>query len=114
MTNENSMPLPPKTCSVDRLVTLPDDVDKVLEGIKTATRRNGRYADIGEIMELKDKKFRIDNVYKQKLGELTDEDGKREGYESLEAYKESILSIHPGMPWLPEMEVWVHEFSALE
>ncbi|QGH33335.1 ASCH domain-containing protein [Gracilibacillus salitolerans] len=114
MTNENSMPLPPKTCSIDRLVTIPDDVDKVLEGIKTATRRNGRYADIGEMLELKDKKFRIDNVYKQKLGDLTEEDANREGYESLEAYKEAILSIHPGMPWLPKMEVWVHEFSALE
>ncbi|MGP4042166.1 ASCH domain-containing protein [Gracilibacillus sp. D59] len=114
MTNENSMPLPPKTCSIDRLVTIPADVDKVLKGIKSATRRNGRYADIGEMMELKDKKFRIDNVYKQKLGELTDEDANREGYESLEAYKQAILSIHPNMPWLPEMEVWVHEFSALE
>lgn len=109
---ENSTPLPPKTCSIDRLVTLPEDVEKVLNGIKTATRRNGRYADIGETMELKDKKFRIDNVYKQKLGELTDEDANREGYDSLSAYKEAILAIHPGMPWLPEMEVWVHEFSA--
>ena len=109
---ENSTPLPPKTCSIDRLVTLPEDVEKVIKGIKTATRRNGRYADIGETMELKDKKFRVDNVYKQKLGELTDEDANREGYDSLAAYKEAILSIHPGMPWLPEMEVWVHEFSA--
>ncbi|MDX8046859.1 ASCH domain-containing protein [Gracilibacillus sp. S3-1-1] len=114
MTKQSNQPLPPKTCSVDRLVTIQEDVEKVLKGEKTATRRNGRYADIGEIMELQDKKFKIDNVYSQKLGELTDEDAIREGYESLEAYKEAILSIHPGMPWLPKMEVWVHEFSAVE
>jgi N4-acetylcytidine amidohydrolase len=108
LTNHN---LPPKTCSVDRLVTKEEDVRKVLEGKKTATRRNGRYADVGEIMVLKDKKFRVEQVYSQSLGELTDEHAKQEGYETVEAYKQSILSYHPGMPWLPQMRVWVHEFS---
>jgi N4-acetylcytidine amidohydrolase len=103
--------LPPKTCSVDRLVTMEEDVNKVLEGKKTATRRNGRYADVGEIMELKDKKFRVDRVFSQALGELTDEHAKQEGYDTVEEYKQSILSYHPGMPWLPHMRVWVHEFS---
>lgn len=102
--------LPPKTCSIERLVTVEKDVEKVLAGEKTATRRNGRYADPGEIMELKGKKFIVEKVYSQSLGELTDEDAKREGYASVEEYKQSILSFHPGMPWLPKMRVWVHEF----
>jgi len=87
------------------------DIKKVLEGIKTATRRNGRYADVGEIMTLEGQQFRIDQVYEQSLGELTDEDAKREGFDTVDEYKESILSYHPGMPWLPHMKVWVHEFS---
>jgi hypothetical protein len=103
--------LPPKTCSVDRLVTMPEDVTKVIEGKKTATRRNGRYADVGEIMELKGKKFVVEKVYSQSLGELTDEHANQEGYNTVDEYKESILSYHPGMPWLPHMRVWVHEFS---
>jgi N4-acetylcytidine amidohydrolase len=103
--------LPPKTCSVERLVTMEEDVNKVLEGKKTATRRNGRYADVGEIMELKDKKFKVVRVYSQSLGELTDEHAKQEGFDTVEEYKQSILSYHPGMPWLPQMRVWVHEFS---
>lgn len=103
--------LPPKTCSIDRLVTKPDDVEKVIAGKKTATRRNGRYADIGEIMELKKHRFVVERVYRQKLGDVTDEDARREGFENLEAYKQSILSLHPGMEWLPHMKVWVHEFS---
>jgi hypothetical protein len=115
MTNENNnTALPPKTCSVDRLVTLPADVEKVLKGEKTATRRNGRYADVGEIMTLQGKDFVVENVYSQSLGELTEENARQEGFASLEDYKQSILSIHPGMPWVPQMKVWVHEFRPVE
>ncbi|WP_442598854.1 ASCH domain-containing protein [Neobacillus sp. D3-1R] len=111
MTNQHdSNALPPKTCSVDRLVTLPADVELVLAGKKTATRRNGRYADVGEIMTLQGKDFVVEKVYSQSLGELTDEHAKQEGFETVEEYKQSILSYHPGMPWLPQMRVWVHEF----
>lgn len=103
--------LPPKTCTIDRLITVKSDIEKVLSGQKTATRRNGRYADVGEIMTLEGHKFVIDKVYSQSLGELTDDHVKQEGYSNVEEYKQSILSIHPGMPWLPQMRVWVHEFS---
>ncbi|MGH2319097.1 ASCH domain-containing protein [Planococcus sp. SE5232] len=110
MSEKNAQQMPPKTCSVEKLVTNKQDVEKVLAGTKSATRRNGRYADIGEIMVLKDKRFVVNQVYQQTLGELTDENITREGYASVEDYKQSILSFHPGMPWLPEMTVWVHEF----
>lgn len=103
--------LPPKTCSIERLVTNKKDVEKVLAGRKTATRRNGRYADVGEIMVLEEQKFKVDRVYRQTLGELTDELANQEGFDSAEAYKQAILSFHPGMPWTPDMKVWVHEFS---
>jgi len=110
--SESNM-LPPKTCSVERLVTMEKDVKKVLAGEKTATRRNGRYADIGEIMELDGKKFVVENVYSQQLGDMTEEHAYQEGFANLEEYKESILSIHPGMRWVPKMKVWVHEFKAM-
>ncbi|PZE21809.1 hypothetical protein [Paenibacillus xerothermodurans] len=105
--------LPPKTCTIDRLITKEEDVEKVMRGEKTATRRNGRYADIGEIMELRGHRFEVYNVYQQPLGELTDEAVQSEGYESLDSYKNYILSMHAGMPWLPQMKVWVHEFRAV-
>ena len=111
--NENTT-LPPKTCSIDRLITMESDVKMVLAGEKTATRRNGRYADPGEIMTLEGKQFVIERVYSQSLGELTDEDARREGYPTVEEYKQSILAYHPGMPWLPQMRVWVHEFSPVQ
>jgi len=102
--------LPPKTCTIERLITKQADVDKVLAGSKTATRRNGRYADVGEVMTLAGRGFVVERVYAQTLGELTDEHARQEGYADVESYKQAILSIHPGMPWLPHMRVWVHEF----
>ncbi|WP_284036712.1 ASCH domain-containing protein [Neobacillus sp. 114] len=113
-TQHENNTLPPKTCSVERMVTMEEDVKKVIAGEKTATRRNGRYADPGEIMTLEGHQFVVDKVYSQSLGELTDEDARREGFNNVEEYKQSILSIHPGMPWLPQMRVWVHEFSPVK
>ncbi|MFE5317382.1 ASCH domain-containing protein [Paenibacillus sp. NPDC056579] len=106
--------LPPKTCTIERLVTVAADVEKVIKGEKTATRRNGRYADPGEIMELNGHKFEVHKVYQQSLGELTDEAVQMEGYSSVEEYKNYILSMHAGMPWLPHMKVWVHEFRPVQ
>ncbi|RXT06363.1 ASCH domain-containing protein [Ammoniphilus sp. CFH 90114] len=106
--------LPPKTCEIDRMITKPEDIERVIAGKKISTRRNGRYADPGEVMILNGKSFRVDRVYQETLGDLNDEKAKMEGYDNLEEYKQSILSIHPGMPWLPQMKVWVHEFSAVE
>ncbi|MCS7461118.1 ASCH domain-containing protein [Paenibacillus doosanensis] len=106
--------LPPKTCSIERLVTVAEDVEKVIRGEKTATRRNGRYADPGEIMELQGQQFEVHKVYQQSLGELTDADVQAEGYADVESYKNYILSMHAGMPWLPHMKVWVHEFRRVQ
>lgn len=105
--------LDPKTCSIDRLVTVPSDVANVLEGRKKATRRNGRYADPGETMILGGQSFEVTRVYQQSLGEMTDEDAQSEGFESMEAYKTYILSMHKGMPWVPQVKVWVHEFRPI-
>lgn len=105
---------PKKTCEIERLVTIPEDVVRVIKGQKTATRRNGVYAHPGEVMVLDGQEFMIDALYSQELGEMTDADALREGFTSLEAYKESILSIHPYMSWSPTMKVWVHEFSPVK
>lgn len=110
----NHANLPEKSCSIERLVTVETDVKKVLNGEKIATRRNGVYAYPGEIMILENEEFKIDALYSQTLGEMTAEDAKKEGYESVSAYKEAILALHPKMPWVPKMNVWVHEFSPIQ
>lgn len=115
MSNQTeSNALPPKTCTIERLITKKSDIEKVLQGQKTATRRNGRYADVGEIMTLEGRDFVVEQVYRQSLGELTDAHAVQEGFSTVEEYKEAILSYHPGMPWLPHMKVWVHEFRPVQ
>ncbi|NBI30947.1 ASCH domain-containing protein [Chengkuizengella marina] len=106
--------LPPKTCTIERMVTDKDDVKRVLKGEKTATRRNGRYADIGEVMELEGNRYEVYNVYQQSLGDMRDEHAKTEGYPDMKSYKDKIMALHPGMPWLPHMQVWVHEFRKVD
>ncbi|AXH99562.1 ASCH domain-containing protein [Sporosarcina sp. PTS2304] len=105
---------PKKTCSIELLVTIPEDVQKVLDGEKWQTRRNGVYAYPGETMTLQGQDFEVDKLYVQTLGELTDEDAKAEGHETVEEYKQAMLSIHDKMPWLPQMKVWVHEYSPVQ
>lgn len=116
MNKEKNVELPEKSCSIERLVTIKGDVEKVLNGEKVATRRNGVYAYPGEIMVLDGKEFEIDALYRQTLGELTDEDAQQEGYANVEAYKHAMTSLHAhaNMPWLPEMKVWVHEYSPVQ
>lgn len=114
MSKQKNVELPEKTCTIEKLVTIKADVAKVLSGEKTATRRNGVYADLGEIMVLDGKEFKVDAIYSQTLGEMTDEHAHQEGYSNMEDYKQSILSFHPNMPWLPAMSVWVHEYSPVQ
>lgn len=100
--------------TVDRLITIDKDIQLVLEGKKTTTRRNGRHAEPGDVFELAGKKFEVTNVYEQSLGEMTDSDAQKEGFENMEGYKSYILSMHKGMPWVPQMKVWVHEFKSVD
>ncbi len=107
------MTLPPKTCSIERLVTREDDVDRIIRGEKTAVRRNGRYADPDEQMIVKGRTFVIETVYVQKLGDMTDHDAQREGFSDLQGYQAYLQTVHPGMPFVAKMPVWVHEFRAI-
>ena len=101
---------PEKTCEIDRLVTQEALVQATLEGRKTQQRRNGVYAYPDEEFELNGITFEVTRVFRQTLGDITDEDAAKEGYEDLDTYRESILGIHGGMTWDAQQKVWVHEF----
>lgn len=111
--------LPKKTCTIDKLITKSEDIDKVLNKEKTVSRRAGRYADIGETIELRGRTFRIKNVYPQVLRDMTDRHAQDEGYANMEEYKKHLKNIHPFTrmlpftPWMPSKEVWVHEFEEM-
>ncbi|MBT6148105.1 MAG: ASCH domain-containing protein [Gemmatimonadetes bacterium] len=104
------MEYPEKTCDVSRLVTDKRMVRAVLCGAKTQQRRNGVYAYPGEQFELEHTRFELSDLRRQRLGDMTEEDAVSEGYTSLDAYKDVILSMHKGMQWDEDALVWLHEF----
>ncbi|OYD07091.1 hypothetical protein [Paludifilum halophilum] len=104
---------PERTCTIERLITRPEDIQKVLEGRKTAQRRNGVYAFPGEMIRLKGHRFEVTALYRQTLGEMSDQNAREEGVPDKKTYLKHLEEIHPGIPWSAELKMWVHEFKRL-
>lgn len=110
MTYENKKNWPEKY-DINKLVTIEQDINKIINGEKTSVRRNDRYADQNDEIELKGNTFIIKDVYPQKLKDMNDEMAKEEGYSNLQNYKEALTSIHSEAVWNPDQVVWTHEFQ---
>lgn len=89
----------------------------IVSGRKTTTRRSGkkRWRE-GAVHECRTNYFskpfalvRIDRVYQQPLGAMTDADARREGLASLESFKGEWVKIYG--KWTPRTIVWVVDFS---
>jgi hypothetical protein len=87
--------------------------EDILSGLKTATRRATAYgAKPGDILLAnKAGSFRITAVYRQQLGDMTEEDAKKEGCASLKDYKALWKQEHPRLGWEDNFHVWVIEWS---
>ncbi len=87
----------------------------VYSGRKTATRRVERHgAEAGMKMRAVFRDYsivdlHITSVYNQRLGDMSEDDAKREGCESLDAFKKAWIEHHRG--WDPEQSVWVIEWK---
>lgn len=111
--SDQETPYPPKTCDIDRLVRHQRLVDAALAGRKTQQRRNGVYAYPGETFELGGEKFILTALERQALGDMTEDDAMAEGFPDLQSYKQLIISMHAGMDWNEQHQVWVHSFEKL-
>ncbi|QKY68815.1 ASCH domain-containing protein [Lentibacillus sp. CBA3610] len=98
----------PEKYDIAKLVTIQKDIQKIIRGDKMSVRRNDRYADPGDRLELNGNTVIVENVYPQKLGEITEQDAQQEGYGSLEEYKNGITKIHGEKVWNSDLIVWVH------
>ncbi|SFD45367.1 hypothetical protein SAMN05216238_101408 [Lentibacillus persicus] len=98
----------PAKFDINKLVTIPEDIEKIIQGDKTAVRRNDRYADPGDKLELDGHTVIVENVYPQKLRDISDVDARQEGYNSLKEYKQGITSIHGEEVWDSDLIVWSH------
>jgi len=95
-------------------------VKLILEGRKTATRRlTGRYklgrvyAVQGWLYDRARGYILIVKKYRQKLGDMSEEDIRKEGCSSREEFiREWEESYGPGS-YQPDLEVWVYEFKLI-
>ena len=86
----------------------------VLEGEVTQLSRGGsnRYAEPGDTFELDDTVFEVTAVEERTLGDLTDEDARREGSPSLDAYRVRMERVHPGdFEWDGTSEIRSYRFE---
>ena len=104
------MAFPEKTCEIDRLVRQKKLVDATLSGSKTEQRRDGVYGYPGDRFELQGRLFEITSLSHDRLGDMTEEHAKREGFPDLDSYRSLIVRMHRGMEWDPDHRVWVHQF----
>lgn len=89
----------------------PEHVELILSGQKTQTRHTGKKRwRIGSVhqcrLNYRGEPFahvRITGVRREKLGAISEADAKKEGYPSVEAYREAFTRIY-GF-WDPDMEV---------
>jgi len=87
----------------------------VREGEVTQIHRGNQYADEGDTFEIDGEPFEVVDVTHRTLGEMTDEDARREGSEDLAAYKERMVRAHGGnFEWNDDAEVVRHRVSRRE
>ncbi|UTF56030.1 ASCH domain-containing protein [Natronosalvus rutilus] len=99
-------------------------MEQIRSGSKTVTRRewerrqakpDGVYIASTEMFTSHDEAdcyIRVDDVYQQALGDMTDEDARAEGdYEDLADFRAGYELVYGEGSWDPEKVVWVIEFE---
>jgi hypothetical protein len=104
---------------IDPDALLPNDRVKtaVLDGDVTQLSRGAanRYAETGDTFELNGTEFEVTSVEERTLGALTDDDARREGSPSLDAYKTRMERVHPGdFEWDDASEIVTYRFDRAE
>jgi hypothetical protein len=97
-------------------------IQKVRSGEKTQTRRtHKRTWKLGKTYSIRASYFgkpeghiKITKKFKQKLGEISPEDVKKEGFNSLEEFRRAWEEIYGKGSWNPEQIVTVYEFKYVE
>jgi len=90
-------------------------LEAVRAGEMTQIHRGNRYAEEGDTLEIDGVTFEVVEVTERTLGDMTDEDARREGSADLEAYRERMVRAHGGdFEWNPDAEVVRHRVEQVE
>jgi len=95
-------------------------LDLVISGKKTQTRRRHKnplkekqkYVIKRNWYKNTEQYIQITKVYPQKLGDVSEEEAKKEGFSSLDEFRDAWIRINGS--WDPEMVVTVYEFELAE
>ena len=103
----------------------PHHIELIAKGIKTATRRRHRrpmervcgtyYAKERMYQPRSEARvwYHVTRVYTQRLGDITEEDARKEGGYTLEGFRRVWEEINE-VPWNPDEGVYVYEFKRAE
>ncbi|MEF8813665.1 MAG: ASCH domain-containing protein [Halovenus sp.] len=90
-------------------------LEAVREGEMTQIHRGNQYAEEGDTLEIDGTTFEVVEVTERTLGDMTDEDARREGSADLDAYRERMVRAHGGdFEWNPNAEVVRHRVERVE
>jgi len=82
-----------------------------VDGDVTQIHRGDRYADPGDTFEIDGTSFEVTDVTDRTLGDVTDEDARREGVPDLDAYRERLRRAHEHFEWDDDSDVVRHRFE---
>jgi len=95
-------------------------VDQIVSGVKTQTRRRSKitYKE-GRVYQIKlnwfkktEHHIRILKVFQQRLGDVSHEEARKEGFSSVEGFQAKWVEIYGS--WNPDEMVTAYEFKLLE
>ena len=88
-------------------------ISLILQGRKTQTRRTSSRYQVGEILSVNSSEIwiLITKKYRQRLGDITPEEIRREGFSSLKEFQDTWKRIYGR--WNPDAQVWTYEFKVI-
>jgi hypothetical protein len=95
----------------DTLLPSPRMREGALSGDVTQIHRGQAYADPGDTFAIEDVEFEVVEVTERTLGDMTDEDARREGARDLEHYEQILQHAHEHFEWDDDSDVVMHRFD---
>jgi hypothetical protein len=96
----------------DTLLPSPRMREQAREGEVTQVHRGDRYAEVGDSFSIDGESFEVVEVTDRTLGDMTDEDARKEGARDLDHYREILDRAHDHFEWDDDSEVVLHRFEA--
>ncbi len=95
----------------DRLLVTERLRQMAVDGEMTQLHRGDRYAEAGDRFEVDGTAFEVTSVEERTLGEMTDEDARREGSPDLDHYRQRLERAHDNFEWNDDDRVVRHRFE---